>query len=95
MTMSDPADSRTEVQRAMAERAREFGAGQYGHRPQRYWQQAIGLVLAALVVGVVFFGFDTFLGGMQKVIEIISADEATPDPVPVFIVPQAPPPPGG
>jgi hypothetical protein len=91
--MGDPADSRNEVQRAMAERAREFAAGQYGHRPQRYWQYAVGLVLAALVVGLLFFGFDTFLSGMQKVIEIISADEEAPDPVPVFIVPPSTPPP--
>lgn len=89
--MGDPADSRNEMQRAMAERAREFAAGQHGHRPQRYWQSAIGLVLAALVVGLLFFGFDVFLSGMQKVIEIISADEA--DPVPVFIVPPSTPPP--
>lgn len=88
--MGDPADSRTEVQRAIAERAREFAAGEHGHRPQRYWVYAIGFVLAALVVGTVFFGFDVFLGSMQKVIEIISADETTPDPVPVFIVPQPP-----
>jgi hypothetical protein len=89
--MQDPADSRTELQRAMAERAREFAAGENGHRPQRYWQSAIGLILAVLVVGVVFFGFDVFLSSMQKVIEIISADEAKPEPVPVFIVPQGPP----
>jgi hypothetical protein len=91
MTMGDPADSRTEMQQAMAERAREFAAGQPVHRPQRYWVSAIGLILAALVVGTVFLGFDVFLGGMQKVIEIMSADEATPEPVPVFIVPQDPP----
>jgi hypothetical protein len=91
MTMGDPADSRTELERAIAERAREFAAGQYGHRPQRYWLYAIGLVLAAMVVGVLFFGFDSFLGSMQRMIEIINANEATPDPVPVFIVPQSPP----
>jgi hypothetical protein len=91
MTMGDPADRRTELERAIAERAQEFAAGQHAHRPQRYWQYVVGLVLAAMVVGIVFFGFDVFLSSMQKVIEIISADEATPDPVPVFIVPQGPP----
>lgn len=102
MTMGDQGDNRTELERAIAERAREFAAGQTVHRPQRYWLYPVGLVLAAGVVFIVFFGFDTFLGSMQKVIEIIVAedevaeDEVAADevvaPVPVFIVPDPPPP---
>jgi len=93
MTMGDPADSRTEVQRAIAERAREFAAGQHGHRPQRYGQYAIAVVLALMVVGLLFFGFDAFLGSMQKVIEIMAARSPPAEPLPVFMVPEAPPPP--
>jgi hypothetical protein len=90
MASGDPADSGTEMQRAMAERAREFAAGGPGYRPRPYWQSAIGLVLAALVVFLVFFGFDSFLGGMQRVIEIIVADQEAAEAVPVFIVPDSP-----
>lgn len=94
--MDDPADSRTEFERAIAARAREFAAGQTVHRPQRYWLYPVGLVLAAGVVFIVFFGFDTFLGSMQKVIEIIVAEDEVAAgevvaPVPVFIVPDPPP----
>lgn len=90
MAADDPVDSDADMQRALAARAREFAAGAPGHSPRRYWQSALGLVLAALVVGMVFFGFDTFLGGMQRVIAIIAADQAQPEPVPVFIVPGPP-----
>lgn len=89
--MDDPADSRTELQRAIADRAREFAADQNGHRPRRYWQYAVGLVLAALLVGVLFLGFDTFLASMQKVVAIIAARPAPAEPLPVFIVPEASP----
>jgi hypothetical protein len=100
MTMDDPADSRTELQRAIAERARASAVGQYGHRPQRYWQYPIGLILAALVVGLVFFGFDTFLSSMQKLIEImgdrpvptapVQTEPVPTEPMPVFMVPEPP-----
>lgn len=91
MTMGDQGDSRTEFERAIAERAREFAVGETGYRPQRYWLYPVGLVLAAAVVGIVFFGFDTFLASMQKVIEIIVAEDEAVAPVPVFIVPDPPP----
>jgi hypothetical protein len=90
MALGDPADSGAEVQRAIAERAREFAAGTPGYRRRPYWLSAIGLVLAGLVVFLVFFGFDSFLGGMQRVIEIIVAEEEATEPVPVFIVPDSP-----
>jgi hypothetical protein len=90
--MDDPADKRSDLERAIAERERAFAAGEAGYRPQRHWQYGIGLILAALVVFVVFFGFDAFLGGMQKMIEIIVAREEAEVPIPVFVVPDSPPP---
>ena len=48
--MGDQGDNRTELERAIAERAREFAAGETVHRPQRYWLYPVGLVLAAGVV---------------------------------------------
>lgn len=89
--MGGPADNRTELERAVAERAREFAAGEDGYRPRRHFQYAIGLVLAAVIVGVVFFGFDTFLSSMQKLVEIIVAREEAEAPLPVFVVPDSPP----
>jgi hypothetical protein len=93
MTMGDPADSRSEVQRAIAERAREFAPGQHGDRPLRYGEYAIAVVLALMVVGLVFFGFDAFLTTMQKLIEIMAARTPPAEPLPVFMVPEALPPP--
>lgn len=92
--MVDPADSRTALQRAMADRAREFAGDNPRYRPRRYWQHAITLVAAVLVVALVFFGFDTFLASMQKLLEIIGADPVPTEPMPVFMVPE-PPPEGG
>jgi hypothetical protein len=91
--MDDPADSRTEVQRAIAERAREFAPGRHGYRPQRYGEYAVAVVLALMVVGLVVLGFDAFLSSMQKVIEIMAARPPPAEPLPVFMVPEAPPPP--
>lgn len=90
--MVDPADDSTALQRAIAERAREFAADNR-RRPQRYWQYAISLVAALLVVALVFLGFDTFLASMQKLLAIMAADPAPTEPMPVFIVPQPPSPP--
>ncbi|MBM4221245.1 MAG: hypothetical protein FJ170_04785 [Gammaproteobacteria bacterium] len=90
--MADPTDDGTALQRAIAERAREFAAGNR-RRPQRYWQYAVTLVVALLVVGLVFLGFDTFLTSMQKLIAIMGADTAPAEPVPVFVVPEPPQPP--
>jgi hypothetical protein len=90
--MVDPADDSTALQRAIAERAREFAADNR-RRPQRYWQYSISLVAALLVVALVFLGFDTFLASMQKLLAIMAADPAPTEPMPVFIVPQPPSPP--
>ncbi len=90
--MVDPADDSTALQRAIAERARELAADNR-RRPQRYWQYAISLVAALLVVALVFLGFDTFLASMQKLLAIMAADPAPTEPMPVFIVPQPPSPP--
>jgi hypothetical protein len=91
--MTDRKDDGTALQRAIAERAREFAADNRRSRPQRYWQYAISLVAALLVVGLVFLGFDTFLASMQKLLAIMAADPAPTEPMPVFIVPQPPSPP--
>ena len=91
--MADPADNSSALQRAIAERAREFAADNRRHRPQRYGQYAITLVLAVLVVGLVFLGFDSFLASMQKLIAIMGADPVPTGPVPVYMVPQPPQPP--
>ena len=90
--MVDPADDSTALQRAIAERAREFAADNR-RLPQRYWQYSISLVAALLVVALVFLGFDTFLASMQKLLAIMAADPAPTEPMPVFIVPQPPSPP--
>jgi hypothetical protein len=91
--MADPADNRTELQRAIAERAREFSVDSRRPRPQRYGQYAITLVLAILVVGLVLLGFDTFLSSMQKLIAIMGTDPVPTGPVPVYMVPEPPHPP--
>ncbi len=88
--MPDTTDGQNAFQRAIAERAREFSAGNRTGRPHRYWQHAIALVLALLVVALVFFGFDTFLTSMQKLIEIMAADPAPAEAMPVFMVPESP-----
>lgn len=91
--MADPGDDSTALQRAMAERAREFGADSRRHRPGRYWQYGVSLLAALLVVALVFLGFDTFLTSMQKLLAIMAADPAPTEPMPVFIVPEPPHPP--
>lgn len=78
------------LKRAINERAREFAAGDRAARPRRYGQHAIALAGALLVVALVFFGFDSFLTGMQKVVGILAADPAPPEAMPVFMVPGAP-----
>lgn len=91
--MSDPADEGTALQRAIAERAREFATDNRRLRPQRYWQYAIAMAGALLVVSLVFFGFDTFLTSMQKLLVIMAADPTPTEPMPVFMVPESPEPP--
>ena len=78
------------LRRAITERAREFAADNRDTRPHRYWQHAIALVLALLVVALVFLGFDTFLTSMQKLIAIMGADPTPTAPMPVFMVPESP-----
>ncbi len=86
--MTDPAGGSTALQRAIAERAREFAADGRRRSPQRYWQYAIAMVAALLVVALVFFGFDTFLTSMQKLLALMAADPAPTEPMPVFMVPE-------
>jgi hypothetical protein len=93
LKMADPADEGSVLQRAIAERAREFAADNRRQRPGRYWQYGVSLAAALLVVGLVFLGFDTFLASMQKLLAIMAADPAPTEPMPVFIVPQPPSPP--
>ncbi len=83
-------DGKDALQRAIGERAREFAADSQRQRPRRFWQYAITLVAAVLVVALVFFGFDTFLTSMQKLIAIMGADSTPTEPMPVFMVPEAP-----
>jgi ferric-dicitrate binding protein FerR (iron transport regulator) len=91
--MTDPADDGSALQRAIAERAREFAMDSTRPRPRRHWQHAITLIAALLVVALVFLGFDTFLTSMQKLLAIMAADPAPTGPVPVFMVPEPPHPP--
>lgn len=88
--MQDTTEGQDAFQRAIAERAREYAAGNRSGRPHRYWQQAIALILALLVVALVFFGFDAFLTSMQKLIEIMAAHPAPAEAMPVFMVPESP-----
>ncbi len=86
--MPHDTEDQNALQRAIGERAREFAVGNHVIRPHRYWQHGIALVLALLVVALVFFGFDTFLTSMQKLIGIMAADPAPTGPVPVYVVPE-------
>lgn len=88
--MSDDTESRDALQRAIAERASEFATDNPAKRPRRYWQYAIALTGALLIVALLFFGFDTFLASMQKVIAIMGADKTPTEPMPVFMVPEPP-----
>lgn len=88
--MQDTTEGQDALQHAIASRSREFAAGNRSGRPHRYWQHAIALVFALLVVALVFFGFDTFLTSMQKLIEIMAADPAPAEAMPVFMVPESP-----
>ena len=88
--MPDDTEGRDALQHAIAERAREFATDSQRRRPQRYWQYAIALTGALLIVALVFFGFDTFLTSMQKLIAIMGADTVPAEPMPVFIVPEPP-----
>ena len=88
--MPDPAEHDTALQRAIAERSREFAAGNHRPRSQRYWQYGIALAGALLIVALVFFGFDTFLTSMQKLLEIMGAEPTPTEPMPVFMVPESP-----
>lgn len=99
--MPDSTKGQDALRRAISERASEFAVGHRVGGRHRYWQQAIALAGALLVVALVFIGFDSFLTGMQKVIAIMAADPAptpalTPTPteaMPVFMVPEPPDPP--
>lgn len=91
--MTDRKDDGTALQSAIAERAREFAAENHRRRPQRYWQYGVSLVAALLIVALVFFGFDTFLTSMQKLLVIMAADPVPTEPMPVFMVPEPPHPP--
>lgn len=88
--MPDDTGGQDALQRAIGERAREFGAGSRARRPHRYRQHTIALVFALLVVALVFLGFDTFLASMQKLIGIMAADPAPTEAMPVFMVPEPP-----
>lgn len=88
--MSDDTESRDALQRAIAERASEFATDNHAKQPRRYWQYAIALTGALLIVALLFFGFDTFLASMQKVIAIMGADKVPTGPMPVFMVPEPP-----
>ncbi len=91
--MPDDTESRDALQRAIAERARGFAADNHAKRSGRYWQYAIALAGALLIVALLFFGFDTFLASMQKLLAIMGADPAPTEPIPVFMVPEPPSPP--
>lgn len=88
--MPDETDGQDALRRAIGERAREFAADSPRRRPGRLWQYAITLVAAVLVVALVFFGFDTFLTSMQKLIAIMGAEPTPTEPMPVFMVPESP-----
>lgn len=88
--MPDNTEGRDALQRAIAERAREFSAGDNGQQPRRYWQYAIALTGALLIVALLFFGFDSFLTSMQKLIAIMGADPTPTEPMPIFMVPEPP-----
>lgn len=88
--MPDDTEGWDALQHAIAERAREFAANSQRQRSQHYWQYAIALAGAMLIVALVFFGFDTFLTSMQKLIAIMGADPTPTGPMPVFMVPEPP-----
>ncbi len=87
--MPDDTEGQDALQRAIGERAREFAADNR-QQPRRYWQHAITLIAAVLVVALVFFGFDVFLTSMQKLIAIMGAEPTPTEPMPVFMVPESP-----
>lgn len=93
--MSDPAEQRAAIERALMERARALAA----HRPEqprRLLQHALALVAAILIVGTVLLGLNAFVVAMQRYMdtEVVEPAPAATGPMPAYAVqPELSPPP--
>jgi len=94
--LSDPAEQRAAIERALMERARVLAAHR-PEKPRRLVQHSLALVAAILIVGVVLLGLNAFLVAMQRYMdtEVVEPAPAATDPMPAYAVQPglSPPPP--
>ncbi len=94
--MSDTAERRAAVERALMDRARAQASREH-ERPRRLLQHSLALMAALALVGVILFGLDAFLTAMQKFMATPIGEPAPKptEPMPAYVVPPevSPPPP--
>ena len=76
------------------DRARMHAERDHDKPPRPLWLTVAGALLAVSVVFIMGRGFDSFLGGFQRLLERIAQQEAQAEarkPQPIFVVPDEAP----